>query len=161
MSQSSLGLGTGEGLNVHLHLSVAAARLQKLARQSHHWIVPRVAPRPHFAVRERYGDEREFVRLCVYLAHGPDFPQQSTVAETIGNLLETDRSPCSVRLNGSFTDVNSERFASLDHHPLAVDRLRGDDDPATPPCRYVHLYRVGSPAPRRDAAGERGDVVGD
>jgi hypothetical protein len=26
---------------------------------------------PHFAVREGYGDEREFVRLGVDLAHGP------------------------------------------------------------------------------------------
>jgi hypothetical protein len=93
MSQSSLGLGTGEGLNVHLHLSVAAARLQNLARQKHQRIVPGLARHPHFAVRERYGDEREFVRLGVYLAHGPDFPQQSTVAEIIGNLLETYRSP--------------------------------------------------------------------
>jgi len=30
-----------------------------------------------------------------------------------------------------------------------------DDDPATPPFRYVHLYGCGSPGPRRNAAGER------
>jgi hypothetical protein len=116
---------------------------------------------PDFAIRLRYGDQREFVRLGVYLAHGPDFPQQSTVAKIIGNLLETNRSPCSVRLNGSFTDEDSERFASLHHHALAVDRLSGDDDPATPVVRYVHLDACGSPAPRRDPAGELGQVVGD
>jgi hypothetical protein len=50
------------------------------------------------------------------------------------------RLPYVARLNGSFTDVNSERMALLDRYRSAVDGSGGGgDDLATPPFRDFDL----------------------
>jgi hypothetical protein len=61
-------------------------------------------------------------------------------------------------LHRSFTNVNRKRMALLDHDAPAVDRLGGDDDAAAPPIRDVDVYGRGASGPRRDAAGELGEV---
>jgi hypothetical protein len=46
----------------------------------------------------------------------------------------------------------------LDHDTATFDGLGGDDDAAAPPIRDVDVYGRGASGPRRDAAGELGEV---
>ncbi len=140
-----------------------------LAGKNQKLVVPGSARDPIFAVRLGHGDQLEFVRLGVYLAHGPPtspyFSSPTKLLVTFWRRAVHHRARVltdgSLLLDGSFTNEDGERSAPLHHDALAVDCLKAVDDAAAANGADVDGHAERWPTAWRHLASELSEVVGD